>query len=67
MEQFCNKCESDNLIFGNFDYAGEFASLGYACQDCGHGGIFYYDVTYNITNKHFIKNENKEDRKEKQT
>ena len=67
MEQFCNKCESDNLILGNFEYAGESASLGYACQDCGQSGIFYYDVTYNITNKHFIKNENQEDRKEKTT
>ena len=51
MEQSCKKCESDNLIFGNFEYAGESASLGYQCKDCFHEGHIYYDITYTIFNK----------------
>lgn len=67
MEQSCKKCESSNLVLGNFEYKGESASLGYQCSDCFHEGHIYYDITYTILNNNFTKNETKKNNKEKQT
>lgn len=55
MQQVCNKCESDKLVFEKFEYCGEYASHDYLCLDCHDQGTIYYDLKYTISN---YKNEN---------
>jgi hypothetical protein len=60
MQQVCNKCESDKLVFEKFEYCGEYASHDYLCLECQDQGTIYYDIHYTITNNYITKNETKE-------
>ena len=65
--QFCKKCESENIVLETFEYLGDYASHNYICLDCKHQGTFYYDVKYTITNNYFIKNETKKTNQKEKT
>jgi hypothetical protein len=67
MQQVCNKCESDKLVFEKFEYCGEYASHDYLCLECQDQGTIYYDIHYTITNNYITKNETQEHIKKAKT
>ena len=46
MKGHCKNCNSENIVWHGSQVLDDSIGYEYICQDCGHEGIEWYNLTY---------------------